>query len=412
MKLKTRFIHILALTVAMLVLLSTISVFADGVGDGDWVYERTSGNSEYYIKSYTGTSDRVKIPALFQTKQVTKITENAFLNNNVISYVEIPATITEIGNKAFYGCKSLEEVNILGNVEVIGAHAFYGCVLLSTVNIDEAEDLKMIPRNCFSGCLNLKSFEVPEGVESIGDRAFLDCVSLESIVIPASVSSISDIAFKNCTDVTIYGYADSYAQQFAAKNNILFALVGQEPLPTQPNTQQPTLPEELPTASTPEKETDPVISTEASSGVQEDTQPTEKPQVPTSTDPTENSPEDTMPSNPINTEPEGDPFDTAPTDDASTAGTDSTDDPSEPSSDNQGKKKYIIGDADLSGKVTVKDATLIQKYAASLVILDKTQLFLANCNSVGDVNVKDATQIQKYCAGFLNILFVGQEVEI
>ena len=411
MKLKTRFIHILALTVAMLVLLSTISVFADGVGDGEWVYERTSGNSEYYIKSYTGTSDRVKIPALFQTKQVTKITENAFLNNNVISYVEIPATITEIGNKAFYGCKSLEEVNILGNVEVIGAHAFYGCVLLSTVNIDEVEDLKMIPRNCFSGCLNLKSFEVPEGVESIGDRAFLDCVSLESIVIPASVTSISDIAFKNCTDVTIYGYADSYAQQFAAKNNIPFALVGQEPLPTQPNTQQPTLPEELPTASTPEKETDPVNSTEASSGIQEDTQPTEKPQVPTSTDPTENSPEDTMPSNPINTEPEGDPFDTAPTN-ASTAGTDSTDDPSEPSSDNQGKRKYIIGDADLSGKVTVKDATLIQKYAASLVILDKTQLFLANCNSVGDVNVKDATQIQKYCAGFLNILFVGQEVEI
>ncbi len=420
MKNKTGFIHILALTVAMLVLLSTISVFADGIGDGDWVYERTSGNSEYYIKSYTGSSDRVKIPALFLTKPVTKIVDNAFLNNNVISYVEIPATITEVGDKAFYGCKSLEEVNILGNIEVIGAHAFYGCILLSTVNTDKVTDLKVIPRNCFSGCLNLKSFEVPEGVESIGDRAFFDCVSLESIVIPASVTSISDIAFKNCADVTIYGYADTYAQQFAAKNNIPFALVGEEALPTQPttqqptqpNTQQPTQPEDLPIPSTPAKETDPVNSIEASSSAtQEDTQSTEVPQDPTAIDPTENPPEDTMPSNPINSEPEGDPFDTDPTD-SSTANTDESNDPSEPSSDNQGMKTYIIGDADLSGTVTVKDATLIQKYAASLVSLDHNQRVVANVNSTGGINVKDATQVQKYCAGFLNILYVGQEIKI
>ena len=71
---------------------------------------------------------------------------------------------------------------------------------------------------------------------------------------------------------------------------------------------------------------------------------------------------------------------------------------------------YFIGDSDLDGKITVKDATIIQKYAAGLARLDRTQLFLANCDGTGGVNVKDATQIQKYCAGFKNIRYVGTEV--
>ncbi len=404
MKLKVRFTHFLAVAVAILMMFSTVSVLADGIGDGDWIYERTTGNNEYYIKSFTGSSDRVKIPALFQTKPVTKINDNAFLNNVVISYVEIPATVKEIGAKSFYGCKSLKEVQILGNVEVIGAHAFYGCTLLSTINIEKVADLKEIPRNCFSGCLNLKNFEVPECVETIGDRAFFDCVSLESITIPASVKSISDLAFKNCSDIIIYGYADSYAQQFAVKNNIPFALVGEEVAPTQPGG--------TPSSSTPTEATEPTTSTDvATTPTQEESTSTEPPQESSATDPTEIPSEGTIPSNPIVSEPEDDPFDTDPTEPSSLESTENTDS-SEPSSDNNGKKKYLIGDTDLSGVVTVKDATMIQKYAASLVQLDKIQLFLANCNSTGDVNVKDATQVQKYCAGFLNIMFVGQEVEI
>ena len=58
----------------------------------------------------------------------------------------------------------------------------------------------------------------------------------------------------------------------------------------------------------------------------------------------------------------------------------------------------ILGDANLDDKVNVKDATLIQKYAALLEELDSTQLILADVNCDGAVNVKDATAIQKYAA--------------
>lgn len=56
------------------------------------------------------------------------------------------------------------------------------------------------------------------------------------------------------------------------------------------------------------------------------------------------------------------------------------------------------GDVDLNGKVNVKDATLVQKYLANMVNLDKHPLKQADVNSDGKLNIRDATVIQKYCA--------------
>ena len=56
---------------------------------------------------------------------------------------------------------------------------------------------------------------------------------------------------------------------------------------------------------------------------------------------------------------------------------------------------YVLGDVDLNGTVTVKDATLVQKYAADMVTLDEVQLSVANVVADETVNVKDATAIQK-----------------
>ena len=65
--------------------------------------------------------------------------------------------------------------------------------------------------------------------------------------------------------------------------------------------------------------------------------------------------------------------------------------------------KGTLGDADGDTFVNVKDATLIQKYAAELTSIDGNNLFCANVtgdaiDDVPVVNVKDATAIQKYAA--------------
>jgi len=58
----------------------------------------------------------------------------------------------------------------------------------------------------------------------------------------------------------------------------------------------------------------------------------------------------------------------------------------------------IMGDTDFSGKVNIKDATLIQKYIAKMVEFDGKTEFAANVISKDKLNVKDATAIQKFVA--------------
>ncbi len=72
---------------------------------------------------------------------------------------------------------------------------------------------------------------------------------------------------------------------------------------------------------------------------------------------------------------------------------------------------YLVGDANGDSKINVKDATLIQKAAASLATLDDTASKCADVNSDGNVNVKDATAIQKFAAGMDTGFSIGLAIK-
>ena len=57
------------------------------------------------------------------------------------------------------------------------------------------------------------------------------------------------------------------------------------------------------------------------------------------------------------------------------------------------------GDTDLSGYISVTDATLVQKYVAGIEDFDKLQLFNSDVNHDGEISVVDATLIQKHIVG-------------
>ena len=57
-----------------------------------------------------------------------------------------------------------------------------------------------------------------------------------------------------------------------------------------------------------------------------------------------------------------------------------------------------VGDTNGDGKVTVADATRIQKHLANILKLEGAELEAADTNGDGKVTVADATQIQKYLA--------------
>ena len=75
----------------------------------------------------------------------------------------------------------------------------------------------------FDSSSALTNLVIPDSVTNIGDGAFEYCESLTSVTIPDSVTNIGDSAFFVCNDnLTFYGYRGSYAETYAAENNILF----------------------------------------------------------------------------------------------------------------------------------------------------------------------------------------------
>lgn len=67
----------------------------------------------------------------------------------------------------------------------------------------------------------------------------------------------------------------------------------------------------------------------------------------------------------------------------------------------------LIGDADMDGKISVKDATAIQKVVARVEVTSFSDA-LAEVNSDGKLSVKDATAVQKYCAHIETGLEIGK----
>ncbi|MGN0558751.1 MAG: dockerin type I repeat-containing protein, partial [Acutalibacteraceae bacterium] len=77
-----------------------------------------------------------------------------------------------------------------------------------------------------------------------------------------------------------------------------------------------------------------------------------------------------------------------------------------------GKVIGILGDVDQSGKIDIKDATLIQKAVADVVTLTDEQQILANVDG-GKLTVNDATWVQKYVAGYdCSALGIGKDVVV
>ena len=54
----------------------------------------------------------------------------------------------------------------------------------------------------FSGCNELTSVTIPEGLTAIGEYAFSDCYGLTSLTLPGGLTSIGEFAFSDCSGLT------------------------------------------------------------------------------------------------------------------------------------------------------------------------------------------------------------------
>ena len=130
-----------------------------------------------------------------------------------IKTIVIESGVTGIGNFAFSRFEKLESVSIPASVTSIGKSALGECgteaTTALTVSFAEGSAPLTIGEVAFRYA-NLKSFDIPNRVTSIGSQAFYNCSNLESVSIPASVTSIGDYAFYYCGMLAkVYIYAPS-----------------------------------------------------------------------------------------------------------------------------------------------------------------------------------------------------------
>lgn len=100
-------------------------------------------------------------------------------------------------------------------------NAFDSCTKLSSITLS-TNNITSIRPYTFSGCSELSSIVIPDGVTSIQVGAFSNCTKLTSITIPGSVTSIGSNVFDGCTSLNDIRYSGT-------SESVIFALSGYVP---------------------------------------------------------------------------------------------------------------------------------------------------------------------------------------
>ncbi len=189
--------------------------------DGYIVYA-DSVNNEYSLIGYVGNETILTLPSDINGNNYS-INQYAFYNNDNITSVTIPNSVTSIGEYAFSGCTALTEinfnatamndlssnnnvfdnagkggsgivVNIGANVTKIPAYLFYGGGKITRVVFDEGCVCESIGNYAFYNRSSLTSITIPENVTSIGSWAFVSCHKLVEVY---NLSSLTITAGSN-----------------------------------------------------------------------------------------------------------------------------------------------------------------------------------------------------------------------
>lgn len=181
-----------------------------------YTYRFLSANT-IAITDYNGYDTEVTIPSKIDGYTVTGV-ENMDTSN--VRKIVMPDTVTYIGESAFADSSDgvpLEEVVLSKNLKTIGPWAFSGCLELKSIDIPES--VNEIENGAFSGCYSLKNFNVSQNT-NFDDRVFGNYPW-------TSIPALND-------DYNVWLY-DENASDFFVWNGCLFAYRGSSKTPVIPS---------------------------------------------------------------------------------------------------------------------------------------------------------------------------------
>lgn len=185
-----------------------------------------SGAMEDYLMSghQPWCSFRDQITSVVVSPGVTSIGNLAFTRFSKLIHVDIADSVVSIGEQAFSDCSSLTDIKIPQSVTYIGVKAFGSCTKLSSITLS-TNNITSIRLYTFSGCSELSSIVIPDGVTSIQLGAFSNCTKLTSITIPGSVTSIGSNVFDGCTRLNDIRYSGTSESVISALSGYVPTLV-------------------------------------------------------------------------------------------------------------------------------------------------------------------------------------------
>ena len=179
-------------------------------------------------RAFAGCSS---LEAIRLPRQLKALPDQAFEQCSSLAEVNLPLGLESIGKETFLNCSSLENMSIPSTLSFIGTQAFSGSPFLdkqirddyivingilleyngSDHNLSLPEDLNLtgIAGMAFAGCKQLKSINLTEGVQWLGENCFFDCTDLKDIYFPESLKRI-DSGIDAFTDTR--WYQDKVAQ--------------------------------------------------------------------------------------------------------------------------------------------------------------------------------------------------------
>ena len=305
--------------------------------------------------------------------------EVAYFEPPVLTKVVIPKSCQYIGYYAFYGCESLKNITLNGG-ELVEIDAFQnnGC---ETITLPST--MRVIDDDSFTG-KNLKTVNLNDGLQYIGEGVFFSMGKIKSVTVPASVTHIGVQAIgyypvdpddpfsypEVIPNFVIYGTSGTEAQTYADSNGIQFNSIASG------TTVKGTAKSYLSADDT-------VTIQLVKSGVV--------------------AYETTVKGNSADYSISGVANGTYTMRVSKKSHADREYTVKVWSADvTQNVEIFPIGDVNSDGDISVVDATLVQKYIVGLEKLTDLQKKSAEVNGDGEISVVDATLIQKYIVGLEN----------
>lgn len=151
--------------------------------------------SEFVVENgelikYNGSGGEVLIPETVDGETITAIGRSTFENNQTITGVTAPESVTKIGKYAFADCTALVSVELRGAIEM---DSFV-----------------------FDNDTALESVSFGEGTKVIRSVTFSDCSSLKKLVLPMSLEEVNSANgwSQASKDFEVWSYAGSYAEYY------------------------------------------------------------------------------------------------------------------------------------------------------------------------------------------------------